>query len=134
MEINGVEAPRYSFSLYLLIMSPTLLFLHTCTSSFHSSLESSSSLYRCPLSPPRFPSAISPVPLSIFLLLFLSLSIDRTLKMYIGGAQKRPDAPYARPVVNPSGKIVGQVSEGNRKDIREAVEAAYRAAPGYVTD
>ena len=54
--------------------------------------------------------------------------------MYIGGAQKRPDAPYARPVVNPSGKIVGQVSEGNRKDIREAVEAAHRAAPGYVTD
>ena len=54
--------------------------------------------------------------------------------MYIGGAQKRPDAPYARPVMNPSGKIVGQVSEGNRKDIREAVEAAHRAAPGYVTD
>ena len=54
--------------------------------------------------------------------------------MYIGGAQKRPDAPYARPVVNPSGKIVGQVSEGNRKDIREAVEAAHRAAPGYGTD
>ena len=65
---------------------------------------------------------------------FSSLSIDRTLKMYIGGAQKRPDAPYARPVMNPSGKIVGQVSEGNRKDIREAVEAAHRAAPGYVTD
>lgn len=57
-------------------------------------------------------------------------SIDRTLKMYIGGAQKRPDAPYARPVVSPDGKVVGQVSEGNRKDIREAVEAAHKAAPG----
>ena len=34
--------------------------------------------------------------------------------------------------MNSSGKIVGQVSEGNRKDIREAVEAAHRAAPGYV--
>ena len=39
-------------------------------------------------------------------------SIDRTLKMYIGGSQKRPDAPYARPVMNPDGKVVGQVSEG----------------------
>ena len=57
-------------------------------------------------------------------------SIDRTLKMYIGGAQKRPDAPYARPVSDPTGKVIGQVSEGNRKDIREAVEAAHKAAPG----
>lgn len=57
-------------------------------------------------------------------------SIDRTLKMYVGGAQKRPDAPYARPVVTPSGKVVGQVGEGNRKDIRDAVEAAHKAAPG----
>ena len=60
------------------------------------------------------------------------LSIDRTLKMYIGGAQKRPDAPYARPVVSPSGNVVGQVGEGNRKDIRDAVEAAYSAAPGLM--
>lgn len=51
--------------------------------------------------------------------------------MYIGGAQKRPDAPYCRPVTSPGGKVVGQVSEGNRKDIREAVEAAHKAAPGY---
>ena len=50
--------------------------------------------------------------------------------MYVGGAQKRPDAPYARPVVTPSGKVVGQVGEGNRKDIRDAVEAAHKAAPG----
>ncbi len=50
--------------------------------------------------------------------------------MYIGGAQKRPDAPYARPVMDGVGKVVGQVSEGNRKDIREAVEAAHKAAPG----
>ena len=57
-------------------------------------------------------------------------SIDRTLKMYIGGSQKRPDAPYARPVMSADGKVVGQVSEGNRKDIREAVEAAHAAAPG----
>ena len=56
--------------------------------------------------------------------------IDRTYKMYYGGAQKRPDAPYARPVTNPDGKVVGHVGEGNRKDIRNAVEAAHNAAPG----
>ena len=60
-------------------------------------------------------------------------SIDRTLKVYIGGAQRRPDAPYARPVVAPNGDVIGQVAEGNRKDIREAVEAAHKAAPGLVT-
>ena len=76
------------------------------------------------------------VPRHNFLSLSLSLSlpptfsIDRTLKMYIGGTQKRPDAPYARPVVAPSGRVIGQVAEGNRKDIREAVEAAHGAAPG----
>ena len=52
--------------------------------------------------------------------------------MYYGGAQKRPDAPYARPVTNPDGKVVGHVGEGNRKDIRNAVEAAHNASPGYV--
>lgn len=57
-------------------------------------------------------------------------SIDRTLKVYIGGAQRRPDAPYARPVFSPTGSVIGQVAEGNRKDIRDAVEAAHKAAPG----
>ena len=51
--------------------------------------------------------------------------------MYIGGAQKRPDAPYARPVfASSTGHILCQVGEGNRKDVREAVEAAHKAAPG----
>ena len=63
--------------------------------------------------------------------LSLSLSIDRTVKMYIGGAQKRPDATYSRPVISlKTGKVLCQVGEGNRKDIREAVEAAHKAAPG----
>ena len=53
--------------------------------------------------------------------------------MYVGGVQKRPDATYSRPVVSKlSKKILCQVGEGNRKDIRDAVEAAHKAAPGYV--
>jgi len=58
-------------------------------------------------------------------------TIDRTAKMYIGGKQARPDADYSRPVVNPDGKTVGQVSEGNRKDIRNAVEAANKTQPSW---
>ncbi len=54
-------------------------------------------------------------------------SIDRTPKMYIGGKQVRPDGAYTTTVLGSKGKIVGQVGDGNRKDIREAVEAAHKA-------
>ena len=57
--------------------------------------------------------------------------IDQTAKMYIGGKQARPDSGYSRPVHGPTG-LVGEVGEGNRKDIRNAVEAA-RAALGWAT-
>ena len=50
--------------------------------------------------------------------------LDRTPKLYIGGKQSRPDGGYSRAVVSPSGAMVGEVAEGNRKDIRNAVEAA----------
>src|SRR5205807_3961630 len=51
--------------------------------------------------------------------------IDRTAKMYIGGKQARPDSGYSRIVDG------GEVGEGNRKDIRNAVEAARAALPGW---
>lgn len=54
-------------------------------------------------------------------------AVDRTPKMYIGGKQVRPDGAYTIGVVNAKGKLVGQVGDGNRKDIREAVEAAHKA-------
>lgn len=56
------------------------------------------------------------------------LSIDRTAKLYIGGKQVRPDGGYSRSIFSPSGEMIGQVGEGNRKDIRDAVEAALKAA------
>ncbi|SMQ58298.1 aldehyde dehydrogenase (NAD+) [Devosia lucknowensis] len=59
-------------------------------------------------------------------------SLDQTAKMYIGGKQARPDSGYNRPVLNAKGDLVGEVGEGNRKDIRNAVEAA-RAAHGWAT-
>jgi len=68
----------------------------------------------------------------IYILLFLNnCSIDHTYKVYIGGAQKRPDGNYSCPILNPAGEVIAQVADGNRKDIRDAVEAAHKAAPGY---
>jgi aldehyde dehydrogenase (NAD+) len=59
-------------------------------------------------------------------------AIDRTPKMFINGKQIRPDSGYSRDIYGPDGSIIGQVGEGNRKDIRNAVEAA-RAASGWAT-
>jgi len=54
--------------------------------------------------------------------------VDRTPKLFIGGKQVRPDQGYSRKVVGPSGEVVGDVGDGNRKDIRDAVEAAHKAS------
>lgn len=53
--------------------------------------------------------------------------VDRTAKLFIGGKQTRPDGNYSRMIISPHGKMIGDVSEGNRKDIRNAVEAARKA-------
>src|SRR6185295_6675572 len=49
--------------------------------------------------------------------------LDRTPKHYIGGKQARPDSGYSRPVHDHRGHLIGEVGDGNRKDIRNAVEA-----------
>jgi aldehyde dehydrogenase (NAD+) len=54
-------------------------------------------------------------------------NIDRTAKLYIGGKQARPDGAYSLSITDKNGMLVGQVGEGNRKDIRNAVEAAKKA-------
>jgi aldehyde dehydrogenase (NAD+) len=55
-------------------------------------------------------------------------TIDRTAKLYIGGKQARPDGGYSYPILSADGKPVGEASLGNRKDIRNAVEAAHKAS------
>ncbi|MDP1891668.1 MAG: aldehyde dehydrogenase family protein, partial [Gemmatimonadaceae bacterium] len=60
-------------------------------------------------------------------------TIDRTAKLYIAGKQSRPDSGYTRAVVSPKGKLLGEVGDGNRKDIRNAVEAAHAAAKGWAS-
>jgi aldehyde dehydrogenase (NAD+) len=55
-------------------------------------------------------------------------AIDRTAKLYIGGKQTRPDGAYSRAIAGANGAFLADVGEGNRKDIRNAVEAAHKAS------
>jgi aldehyde dehydrogenase (NAD+) len=55
-------------------------------------------------------------------------AVDRTAKLYIGGKQARPDGAYSRAIAGANGEFLADVGEGNRKDIRNAVEAAHKAA------
>jgi aldehyde dehydrogenase (NAD+) len=54
-------------------------------------------------------------------------AIDRTVKLYIGGKQARPDSGYSMEVRAADGQLLGEAPLGNRKDIRNAVEAAHKA-------
>jgi len=58
--------------------------------------------------------------------------IDRTAKLYVGGRQVRPDGGYCNAAYDSTGRVVAEIPAGNRKDIRNAVEAA-RAAVGWST-
>ncbi|HMD58811.1 MAG TPA: aldehyde dehydrogenase family protein, partial [Steroidobacteraceae bacterium] len=53
--------------------------------------------------------------------------IERTVKLYIGGKQVRADSGYSAECRAADGTLLGEVALGNRKDIRNAVEAAHRA-------
>ncbi|MDX2161933.1 MAG: aldehyde dehydrogenase family protein [bacterium] len=87
----------------------------------HSALNGAHSPHKPPLAAPLSPGGAGGT---------LS-SIDRTAKLFIGGKQARPDGNYSRPILSPDGRLIGQVGDGNRKDIRDAVEAARAAQEGW---
>ena len=62
-----------------------------------------------------FPAPADPAPAD---------ALDRTAKLYVGGRQARPDGGQSRPVWGPEGALLGVASAANRKDVRNAVEAA----------
>jgi len=74
---------------------------------------------------PLAPPAAAPAPEAV-----AAPDLDRTAKLYIGGKQARPDSGYSRPVWGGDGRLLGHVGRANRKDLRNAVEAA-RAAAGW---
>ncbi len=57
--------------------------------------------------------------------------IDRTRKLLIGGRQRRPDGGYSLTVLGASGTLIAEAPRGNRKDVRNAVEAAAKAREGW---
>jgi len=62
---------------------------------------------------------------------FQSNSIDRTRKLWIGGKQRRPDGDYSLTVAGPGGLPTVEVPRGNRKDARDAAEAAAKARQAW---
>jgi aldehyde dehydrogenase (NAD+) len=57
--------------------------------------------------------------------------IDRTFRFLIGGKLARPDQAGSFSVTSPSGELLAVVGEANRKDVRNAVEAARGAFPSW---
>ncbi|MBT9246984.1 aldehyde dehydrogenase family protein [Gemmobacter fulvus] len=53
--------------------------------------------------------------------------IDVTAKLYIGGKQARADGGQSYTVLGKGGVAIGQAALANRKDVRNAVEAAHKA-------
>lgn len=58
-------------------------------------------------------------------------AVDRTRKLWIGGKQARPDGGYSLLVRDGDGRPFAEVPRGNRKDVRNAVEAARRAREAW---
>ncbi len=54
-------------------------------------------------------------------------NIDVTSKLYVGGKQVRADGGQSYTVTGKGGQVLGQAALANRKDIRNAVEAANKA-------
>lgn len=75
---------------------------------------------------PRYPG-VDPAPANEQAAADSLASIDRTAKLYIGGKQQRPDGGYSIMQYDAAGFPAGEVPEGNRKDLRNAVEAAVNA-------
>lgn len=59
------------------------------------------------------------------------VAIDRTRKLWIGGKQARPDGGYSLAVVDAAGVAWAEAPRGNRKDVRNAVEAAAKARKAW---
>ena len=59
---------------------------------------------------------------------FKEEAVDRTLTLYIGGKQVRPDGGHSLATFNADGSKAAYVGSENRKDIRNAISAASKAS------
>jgi aldehyde dehydrogenase (NAD+) len=89
--------------------------------------EGMAAYLRHALPKPRKPEEVPAAPVATPTGTVAAAGIDRTAKLYIGGKQARPDSGYSYAVLDAKERPVGLAGLGNRKDIRNAVEAARKA-------
>ena len=63
--------------------------------------------------------------------IFIHDAVDRTYRFLIGGKLTRPDGAASFQVHAPNGRLLGMIGDANRKDARNAVEAARKAAKDW---
>jgi aldehyde dehydrogenase (NAD+) len=59
------------------------------------------------------------------------LPVTKTPKVYVGGAFIRSESGRVQPLHDAAGAFVAQIPQCTRKDLRNAVEAAAKAGPGW---
>ena len=59
------------------------------------------------------------------------MSVRKTYKLFIGGAFPRSESGRSYPVTGPDGVLLAHAAQASRKDARDAVVAARKAAPGW---
>src|SRR5437868_10103441 len=59
------------------------------------------------------------------------LPITKTPKVYVGGAFIRSESARTFPIKDPAGNFFANIPQCTRKDLRNAVEAAAKAGPGW---
>jgi acyl-CoA reductase-like NAD-dependent aldehyde dehydrogenase len=59
------------------------------------------------------------------------LRVRKTYKLYIGGAFPRSESARSYPVTGADGTLLAHAAQASRKDVRDAVVAARKAAPGW---
>lgn len=59
------------------------------------------------------------------------LPIPKTPKVYVGGAFVRSESGRTFPLADAQGRFAGHIPQCTRKDVRNAVEAAAKAGPGW---
>src|SRR5882762_2968125 len=75
--------------------------------------------------PPRRPPELQPPPP------MSRLPITKTPKVYVGGAFIRSESARTFPLKDAAGNFFANIPQCTRKDLRNAVEAAAKAGPGW---
>jgi len=59
------------------------------------------------------------------------ISVRKTYKLYLGGAFPRSESGRSYAVTTPTGEFLANAAAASRKDVRDAVQAARKAFPGW---